>query len=149
MTQDLYVTQNIVMVHLQNETGAVSYDTDYPDIADEPTENGVLVPYNVVRSNSPNRQPDGEAVGGARWDEQYSLIDVLSVAASPAEARDLAYGIDGVADVLLGFKPDDSTGPMNFTGGGAIFVAGDGTASKPRRFIARCSFRFQTNLIPG
>lgn len=149
MSQNIYTTQNTIMQHLEAQTGAISYDTDYPDAKDEPTENGVLVPYNVVRSNSINRTPDGEAFGGPRWDEQYTLIDILSVAATADEARDLAYGPDGVQDVLLGFKPDDNTGALNYTGGGQVFVAGEGTSAKPRRFIARVSFRCQVNLQPG
>ena len=147
MTLDIDSMQDAVMTYLQIETGAVSYDTDYPDVADEPTENGVLVAYNVVRSNSPNKTPNGEAFGGAVWDEKYTLIDVLSIAATPGEARELAYGVEGVAEVLTGFKPDANSGQMYPTGGGAVFVAGDGTASKPRRFIARNSFRVQIDLI--
>jgi hypothetical protein len=149
MSQDIKVIQDAVMAFLEQETGAPSYDTDYPDAKDEPTENDVLIPYNVVRSNSPNRTPDGEGFGGPRWGEEYTLIDVLSVAASPDEARDLAYAADGVSDVLLGYKPNDDSGQLTHTGGGMVYVAGDNTASKPRRFIARNSFRLQTNLQPG
>lgn len=147
--ESLFDIQNAVMAELEDGTGAATYDTDYPDVADEPTKNGVLVPYLVVRSNSPNRVPTGGSFGGNRWDEMYTLIDVLAVAASPEECRRLAYGEDGVTDTLVGFKPGDDAGTLGLTGGGMVFVASDGTNSKPSRFISRVSFRCQVNLTPG
>lgn len=144
----LYAVQNRVMEYLEEQTGAATFDTDYPEVQDEPTQNGVLVPYLVVRSNSPNRVTGKGSFGGARWDEMYSLIDVLVIAASPEECRELSYGEGGVTDTLVGFVPTADCGEMALTGGGMVFVASDGTNVRPTRFVSRISLRFPVNLQP-
>lgn len=145
MTLDTYSTQNAIMAYLAAETGVVVYDTDYPAVKDEPKINGVSAPYCVVRSNDSVATASGGSFAGARHMEAFTLVDVLTVAATPDEARELAFGPDGVNDVLLGYQPDDNSGQLTKRGGGQVFANGDGSAVRPTRFIARSSFRFSTN----
>ena len=146
MTLDSFSTQNAIMSHLASQSGLVVYDTEYPQVKDEPMDNGVPVAYCVVRSNDMIGSATGKSFGGTRLDETYSLIDVLVVAATPDEAREEAFGVDGVNDILIGWKPDANSGELTKRGGGQVFVSGDGTAVRPSRYIARCSFRYSANL---
>jgi len=144
---DVEEIQNAILDYAKATFGTgVVFDTDFPDTVNEPEDNNVLVPYIVFRFNTPNRTAGDESFGGARYDGRYMLVDALVVAATAGEARELAYGIDGVVDVFNGFKPDEDAGEMA-DAGGTVFVRGDGTAVKPRRFIAHTSFRLTTNLI--
>ena len=148
MTMNLYATQQDVLAYLTTNLGAPVFDTDYPAVQDEPSVNGVMSPYVVLRSNDALRIAGNGAFGGSRHDEMYTLMDVLCVAASPQGARELAYGAGGVADVLTGYAPIDA-GPMDRAGGGQVFVAVDGTGARPSNFIARVSFRMLVNVSPS
>ncbi len=149
MTQNLYATQQDIYAFLDAEADFPLFDTNIPEAGSqqEPmTPNGYLQPYAVVRFNDSVRPPSGGAVGGARHDELYSLVDVLCVAADPNEARQVAYGLDGVADILTGYVPVDA-GELNKAGGGQVFVAADGSGTRPTRYIARVSFKFSVNMV--
>ena len=147
MTMNLFATQQDVLAFLTAQADFAVYDTDYPEVADEPvTPNGYATAYAVIRFNDAVKVPQYGSVGGARWEEMYSLVDVLCVGPTPADARDLAYGPDGVADILTGYVPVDA-GELSRESGGQVFVRGDGTSTLPRRFIAVCSFRTLVNMI--
>lgn len=149
MTQDLFTTQQDILNKLESEFGAdIVFDTDYPAPEYEPMEaNGtVLKTYMVVRFNDSVKNIRGGGFGGARYDELYTLVDVLVVGSSPERARTLAYGANGVLDKMVGYQPVDA-GEMNKHGGGQVFVASDGTGARPAQFIARCSFRLAVNMI--
>lgn len=146
MTQDLYTTQKSVLDYLTANLGYPVFATNYPAEEIEPTENGVLSPYAVLRFNDATQTLGGGAVGGARWDELYTLFDVLVVAATEDDARKVAYGAGGVGDVMTGFVPTDG-GEMTRNPGGQVFVAGDGSGARPQAFIARVSFRCQVNMV--
>lgn len=145
MTQNLFATQQDVLAYAQANLAAPGYDTDYPAVGDEPTDNGMLIPYWVMRSNDALRIATGGAVGGARHDEMYTLFDFLAVGPTAEGARVLAYGPGGIADVMTGYVPIDA-GQMNRAGGGQVFVAVDGTGARPSNFIARVSFRLAVNM---
>jgi hypothetical protein len=143
MTLNLYATQQDIFAFVDAEYA--TYDTNFPETADEPNTNGYLEPYVVLRFNDAVKVPQrGGSVGGARHDEMYTLIDALCVAADPDEARKLAYGPEGVADYLTGFVPVDG-GELTRESGGQVFVRADGTNTLPRRFIAVVSFRCAVN----
>lgn len=145
MTMDLFTTQQDVFNYLTAQADFAIYDTSLPGAQDEPlSSNGYMVGYAVMRFNDAVKIPQKGAFGGARWDEMYSLIDVLCVGATPDEAREVAYGIDGVADLLTGYTPVDA-GQLTRQSGGQVFVVGDGTATTPTRYIARVSFRMVVN----
>jgi hypothetical protein len=144
MTMNLYATQQDIFAHADTEFAV--YDTNFPEVAQEPLVNGYLEPYVVLRFNDAVKVPQRGNVGGARHDEMYTLIDALCVAADPAEARDLAYGPNGVADYLTGYQPVDA-GPLTRESGGQVFVRADGTNTLPRRFIAVVSFRCAVNQV--
>lgn len=148
MTQDLYSTQQDVLTYLTTTGDFPVYDTELPQTVDEPQVRGYLDPYAVLRFNDSAKLPSAAAVAGPRYDEMYTLIDVLCVAASPEEARELAWGVGGVADVMTGYKLLDG-GTLDKTGAGNVFAIGDGTATLPRRFIARVSFRGSVNMAPS
>lgn len=144
MTQNLYATQQSWLAHLQAEFP--TYDTNLPEVKDEPTSaNGYYEPYVVMRFNDAVKVQTGGSFGGPRHDEEYTLVDCLCVAADPDEARELAYGDGGVRDVLTGYVGVDA-GPLEKSGGGQVFTVGDGTSTKPTRYIARVSFRAQVNM---
>lgn len=146
MTQDLYTTQQAIWNYLVAEADFQIFDTNFPEGEIEPrTDAGTLDPYAVVRFNDSVRVPRQGAVGGARYDEMYSLVDVLCVAGSPEEAREIAYGLDGVNDILLGFVPTDA-GELTKAGGGQVFVQADSTGTRPIRYIARTSYRYLVNM---
>lgn len=145
MTMNLYATQEDILAYLKAEADFEVFDTNYPDGDREPTsDSGILEDYAVIRFNDGVKIPQIGAVGGARWDEMYTLIDVLCVAADPTDARSLAYGVDGVADILTGYVPVDA-GQLTRQSGGQVFVRGDGTATKPTRYVAIVSFRVLVN----
>lgn len=144
MTMNLFATQQDVLAYADAQADFAIYDTAFPEVSAEPQYNGYMHPYCVLRFNDAVKIPQFGAVGGARHDEMYSLIDALCVAASPEEARDLAYGADGIADILTGYKPVDA-GELTRQSGGQVFVVGDGTATRPIRFVARVSFRMIVN----
>lgn len=144
MTMNLYATQQDIYAFLDATFAA--YDTNFPEVKDEPMVNGYLDPYIVVRFNDAVKVPQRGNVGGARHDEMYTLIDVLCIAADPNEARELAYGPGGVADVATGYQPVDA-GPLTRESGGQVFVRADGTNTLPRRFIATVSFRCAVNQV--
>ncbi len=146
MTMDLYSTQQDVLNYLTTTGDFAVYDTNYPEVVDEPTVNGYLDAYAVLRFNDAVKVPQKGAMGGARHDEMYSLVDALCVAASPEEARALAYGADGVADILTGYTPVGA-GQLGRESGGQVFVRGDGTSTTPTRFIAMTSFRMLVHTI--
>lgn len=148
MTLDIYSIQNAVMAELEASVAEYVKDTDWEDVSDVPTVNGVLSAYHAVRSNSPNKQPGGDAFGGARHDEMYTLIDVVSAAHDPDTVRLIAYGAGGVMDILTGFKPSADAGAMHPTGTGSVFVRGGDTSVRPRLFYAISSFRLSVNLQP-
>lgn len=146
MTQNLYATQQSIWNHLVAEADFAVFDTNYPEGDLEPTNDaGVLEPYAVLRFNDAVKIAQKGAVSGARNDEMYSLVDILCVAGSPEEARDLAWNLDGVNDILLGFVPTDG-GELNKSGGGQVFAIGDGSGTRPTRYVARCSFRYLINM---
>lgn len=145
MTMDLRSIQAAILTHAETEFGQV-FEVDLPDAIDEPTTNGVLDAYVVVRFNSPNPTAGDESFGGPRHDGRYTLVDMLAVGATPDDATDLAYGPGGLTDTFNGFKPSDDAGEMK-DGGGTVFVRSGDTASKPRRFIAHVSFRVPVNLV--
>lgn len=142
MTMNLYATQQDILTFA--DTHFVVFDTNYPEAAQEPTLNGYAEPYVVLRFNDAVKVPQKGSVGGARHDEMYTLIDALCIAPDPDSARELAYGPNGVADVLTGYQPVDG-GPLTRESGGQVFVRGDGTNTLPRRFIAIVSFRCAVN----
>jgi hypothetical protein len=144
MTMNLYATQQDIFTYL--DAYLIVYDTNFPEVAQEPVTNGYLDPYVVLRFNDAVKVPQRGSIGGARHDEMYTLIDALCIAADPAEARELAYGPDGVADRLTGFHPIDA-GPLTRESGGQVFVRADGTNTLPRRFIAVVSFRCAVNQV--
>lgn len=150
MTMNLYATQTDVFNYLSTNLGAPVFHTDYPAAGDEPQgQNGVMATYAVLRVNDALRTTSsrrGGAVGGARHDEMYTLFDVLVVGHSPQAATELAYGPNGVADLLVGYIPVDA-GPLERAGGGQVFVVGDGTVTRPTNYVARVSFRCNVNLI--
>ncbi len=144
---NLFATQQSVFAYLTTEADFAIFDTDYPEVQDEPvSNNGYPAAYAVVRFNDAVKIPQKGAVGGARHDEMYSLVDVLCVGPTPEDARELAYGPDGVADILTGWAPADA-GELSRESGGQVFVRGDGTGTLPRRFIAVCSFRALVNMV--
>jgi hypothetical protein len=146
VTQDLYATQQSIKTHLEAQADFAIFDTNFPEGDLEPTNDaGILDAYAVLRFNDSVKVPQKGAVGGARYDELYSLVDVLCVGGDPDEARELAYGTDGVNDILLGFVPTDG-GELTKSGGGQVFVIGDGTGTRPIRYVARCSFRYLVNM---
>lgn len=142
---DLFSTQEDVLAYLTANLGHPVFPTNYPAEGDEPSQNGVMQPYAVLRSNDATLTLGGGAVGGARHDEMYTLFDVLVVAGQEREARRVAYGAAGVADLLTGYQPVDA-GPLVRNPGGQVFVAGDGTGARPQSFIARVSFRCQVSV---
>lgn len=150
MSLNLYATQQSVYAHAQANLGVPVFHTDYPDASMElPGENGVMAPYAVIRVNDALKNVTAEntgAVAGTRYDEMYTLFDFLCVAPDPDTATLLAYGPDGVADIMQGFVPVDA-GPLERAGGGQVFVVRDGTGARPSNFIARVSFRCIVNLI--
>lgn len=146
---DLYTTQQSIFNHLAANADFQVIDTEIPQAnsAGEPTtDSGYPMAYAVVRFNDDVKWPLGDAVGGPRHDDMYSLVDVLCIGPTPDEARDVAYATDGVRDILLGFVPTGG-GALNKAGGGQVFVVGDGTATLPRRYVARVSFRYSTNMV--
>ena len=146
MAFDTLSTQETIRAYLATEAGVVVYDTEFPQVKDEPMDNGVPVAYIVMRSNDTIAPATGGSFGGARFGDHYTLLDFLVVAATPDEARELAFGPDGVNDILIGYRPDANSGEMTKRGGGQVFTSGDGTAARPSRYISRCSFRLSVNL---
>lgn len=146
---DLYSTQQDILTYLSTNADFQVIDTEIPQAgsATEPvTDTGYPMAYAVVRFNDAAKWPLGAAVGGPRHDDMYSLVDVLCVGPTPDEARDVAYAIDGVMDILTGYSPTGG-GPMNKSGAGQVFVIGDGTATLPCRYVARVSFRYPVNTV--
>lgn len=145
MTMNLYATQQDILTYLRAEADFEIFDTNMPEGDLEPTsDSGYPEGYATIRFNDAVKVPQFGAVGGARHDEMYSLIDVLCVGPDPDEARAIAYGVDGVADILTGYQPVDA-GELTRQSGGQVFVRGDGTATKPTRYIAMVSFRMLVN----
>lgn len=148
MTMDTFSVQEEIQAYLATTGGFTVIDTIIPEAANEPvTANGYLDPYVVVRHNDSTKLPMGESFGGPRHDQMYMLTDCLAIAASPEEARELAYGAGGVNDILVEFKPVDA-GPLSKAGGN-VFTINDGTATKPTRYVARASFRCLVNMSPS
>jgi hypothetical protein len=146
---DLYTTQQSIFNYLVANADFQVIDTEIPQAGSEMepiSDTGYPAAYAVVRFNDDTKWPLGGAVGGPRHDETYSLVDILCVGPTPTEARDVAYAEAGVKDILLGFVPTGG-GPLTKAGGGQVFTVGDGTATLPRRYIARVSFRYNTNMI--
>lgn len=151
MTLDLYTTQQDIKAYLTAQLAYPVYDTDFPAVENEPAgENGVMASYVVIRFNDALRtttaRRGGGGIGGARHDDMYTLVDVLAVGHSPEEARRVAYGDNGVSDILTGYAPVDG-GPMERSGGGQVFVRSDGTGARPSNFVAIVSFRLLVNMI--
>lgn len=146
MTQNLKATQDSILAELVAEAAFPILDTMIPEASMEPVNDyGYMEPYAVVRFNDSIKVPRKGSVGGARYDELYSLVDILCVGSDPEEAREIAYGVDGVSDILTGFVPVDG-GELTKAGGGQVFVSGDGSTQRPTRYIARVSFRFLVNM---
>jgi hypothetical protein len=144
---DLTPVQAAIKAKAEAEYGLDSvFEVDFPDALDEPTTNGVMDEYVVLRFNSPNPTAGDESFGGARHDGRYTLVDMLAVGATPSDAINLAYGPGGLTDTFNGFKPTDDAGEMK-DGGGTVFVRAGDSSSKPRRFIAHVSFRVPVNLL--
>lgn len=146
MTMDLHAVQQDIKNYLEQEVGLVVYDTAIPSTNDEPsTSDGIPTSYIVIRFS--DSWPSGSgSLGGARLDEMYTIIDVLVVSPDPGESREIAYGADGVKDILTGYTPIDS-GEMSSKRGTRSYVVGDGTTAKPRRFISTVSFSVPINTI--
>jgi hypothetical protein len=103
---------------------------------------GELKPHVVLRFGSPQPYEADKSFGGARYDGAYSAVDVMAVGSTDAEARELGSGI---GNLLLGYKPSEDTGELNYDwGGGTFTVISEG--SRPQFYINWVSFRFNFNM---
>lgn len=142
MTHDVYASQQAILQYARDN---INWDVFTGGIGEAETlaaTNGVLRPHIVLRFGSVQPYQADMSFGGARYDGAYTTVDALCVAAHDDEARMLA---SGVTNVLLGFKPDDNSGELNYAwGGGTFAVISEG--SRPQFTIAWASFRYLTNL---
>lgn len=116
---------------------------EWSDGATVPMQNGVMQGYVIVRFSDGLLPTTSDTnFGGPKFDGYYTLVQFQSVATSAVNARTI---MNKVNQAFIGFKPDDSSGPMTKSYGGGAFTI-PGTNSSPQYFVAICSFRFQTNM---
>jgi len=139
---DLFTLQELVKDYLVDkinwpvDTGAT------PEAENLQLIDGVLSPYVVLRFSDgmPAQSERGNSFGGALYDEYYTYVDALCVAAKDVEARALASIVNRT---LLG-KVFENASEVKKAFGGGTFAVPD-AQRKPVAFVAIVSFRMNYN----
>lgn len=113
-----------------------------PDAKSLRYNDGVLDPYVIIRFSGMLPTSRGYSFNGALYDEYYSYFDVLCVAATDDEARELA----SVVDRLMIGKTFPNTGEMRVQAGGGLFAISLDT-QHPLAFIAINAYRYSLNEL--
>jgi len=142
MSHDLYSAQEAIENHVR---AAIPWDVYTGGIEEAQTlaaVQGKLSPHIVLRFGSAQPYLGDTSFAGARYDGVYSTVDALCISATDKEARQLARD---ASNVMLGFRPNDNCGELNYDwGGGTFTVISEG--SRPQFYIAWASFRFNFNM---
>lgn len=146
MAHDLFAIQQIIKAHVTSLTGFLVATGGIEEARTLAGTQGELQPHIVLRFGSPQPYLADTSFGGARYDGAYSAVDVMAIGSSDTDARELASGIGAQ---LVGYKPSDDTGTLNYDwGGGTFTVISEG--SRPQFYISWVSFRFNFNMSdPG
>lgn len=120
--------------------GVEVYDAQVPDEWLNPTDNGIMLPFYVVRFGGPVRAARGRSITTSRDHVNIMFLTVACMAAEP-EALKWLYG--QALNVLTGFVPPDS-GELILEGGLSYSEAI--STVKPSRYLKDISFTFRTNL---
>ena len=142
MAHDLYSIQQAIKAYVVANTGFLVATGGIEEARTLAATQGELKPHVVLRFGSPQPYLADASFAGARYDGAYSAVDVMAVGATDDDARQLGSGI---GNILLGYKPSDDTGTLNYDwGGGTFTVISEG--SRPQFYINWQSFRFNFNL---
>lgn len=142
MSHDLYTTQDDITTYTRSQINWDIYTGGIEEAQTLAATQGVLRPHVVLRFGSAQPYLSDASFGGARYNGVYSTVDALCVAASDTDARKLATR---VSEVLLGYRPNENCGELNYDwGGGTFTVISEG--SRPQFSIAWASFRFTFNM---
>jgi hypothetical protein len=142
MAHDLYAIQQTIKAYVDSQTGFLVASGGIEEAQTLAATQGELKPHIVLRFGSPQPYEADKSFGGARYDGAYSAVDVMAVGSTDAEARELGSGI---GNLLLGYKPSEDTGELNYDwGGGTFTVISEG--SRPQFYINWVSFRFNFNM---
>ena len=139
---DLYALQDIVKSYLQTVINWPVDSGSTPEAENLQLVDGLLSPYVVLRFSDgmPVSSRSGTSFGGSVYDEYYTYVDAMCVAATDDEARKLA---SIVSRFMLGKKfPNASEVKKSF--GGGNFAVPD-AQRKPVAFVAITSFRMNYN----
>lgn len=116
------------------------YETQVPDGRLNPTDNGIILPFYVVRWGGPVRAARGRNITTSR---DHVNIIFLTVACMAGEETAMKWAYGQALDTLTGFIPPDS-GELILEGG-LSYSEGISTV-KPTRYLKDISFTFRTNL---
>jgi len=147
MALDLYAVQQSIKAHIQSEfTTYRVHEGGLPDDATLPRVNGKLVNYILLMWGSIQLRPGGGAVGGSRWEDYFSTVDIFMVGERENDARS---GLSLVVDRLIGWRPEGG-GAMDPRGGSGSLVTrnsqGNVTAYLPNQ---RFTFSVNTDDVAG
>jgi hypothetical protein len=138
---DLISVQDSIMIHL--ETTFPAYKIEQDSVLDNESilkVNNRVKPYMVVRWHGLRRSTNEASVAGVRHDSYISGFDVIAVAPTPRQAREI---LNMVMDELTGWKVADLY-PLTPNGGSDLIVVNDYNA-KPHLYLAINTFVFQVD----
>jgi hypothetical protein len=111
---DVFATQESISAYVRQEfPNYTVYDDIFLDDEFIIKQSNKVKPYIVLQYGGLNNAQTNGSFVGVRYDEYYSNVDLCVVAPTPNQAR---RGLNALQNVLLGWKPTDST-PMRITSG--------------------------------
>jgi hypothetical protein len=122
------------------------YEDTIPDDAQLPRDNqGLLVPYIVLRYGPIRPSYTGKGMAGPRHDEYYATVDVMAVSSKGRRSRQIN---GAVVSNLIGFKPDGAS-PISMrtdAGDPAQFVVSSNEA-RPTQMVSSTRLKFNLNTL--
>lgn len=107
MAFDLYAVQEDIKTHLESQFPNYSFIRNtVPEDEELPRQGDEVNPFFVLQFGQLYRRPRGGSVRGARNDEYYTWLQVVSMGSVD---NDVASALSLIVDRLIGYKPVGAT----------------------------------------
>lgn len=138
---DLIAVQDVIATHI--ETALPNYEVKQDYVLDDEQIlklDNRTKPFIVLRWHGLERSPTNASIGGTRFDEYSSAVDVIVVAPTPRISR---QALNYVMDELIGWQVPG--GSQLTSSGGQSVASVPGYQGKPHMYLAVNTLEFQVN----
>jgi hypothetical protein len=138
---DLISVQDTIAAHV--ETALPNYEIKEDYVLDDEQIlklDNRIKPFIVLRWHGLNRSPQNASLGGARFDEYNSAVDVIAIAPNPRISR---QALNYVMDELIGWQVPGGS-QLTPSGGQSVASVPD-YQGKPHLYLAVNTLTFQVN----